>query len=155
MQNGFSWIDEGRVAGMRRPGSLQPLAEDLRALRSIGVGAVVSLTEIELDASVLRQEGLTCLRVPVPDFHPPTLSDIRNTIAFIESNLENGRPAVIHCTAGLGRTGTMLACWLVQQGMAPDHAIDKVRSVRPGSIETWEQEQRVYDFARFLSGVEG
>ena len=151
--NGFGWIDEGRVAGMRRPGSLRPLEEDLQALRDTGIGAIVSLTEIALDPDVVRSTGLTYLTVPVPDFHPPALQDIRYIITFIESNLTNGRPTVIHCTAGLGRTGTILACWLVRQGSAPDTAIAKIRSLRPGSIETRKQEQRVFDFADHLPKV--
>jgi len=139
---------------MRRPGSIRSLEEDVRDLRAIGIGAIVSLTEIALDDAALKAEGMTSLRVPVPDFHPPSLSDVRKVISFITSSLELERPVVVHCTAGLGRTGTILACWLVNQGEAPDTAIQRVRAMRPGSIETWEQEQRIFDYAAYLSGAE-
>jgi len=153
MLSGFSWIEEGKVAGMRRPGSLHPLDQDLRDLKEAGVGAVVSLTDIALESEILKTEDLAYLRIPVPDFQPPTISDVRQAVAFIDSCLAEDRPVVIHCTAGLGRTGTMLACWLVSQGTSPGSAIFKVRSSRPGSIETPEQEQRVFEFADFLAGL--
>ena len=54
----------------------------------------------------------------------------------------------IHCTAGFGRTGTILACWFVQEGYPSQAAIAKVRDLRPGSIETDEQEDAVLEFAR-------
>lgn len=148
---GFSWIEEGNVAGMRRPGSLHPLAEDLAKLRMVGVGAIVSLTEIALNEHHTDQADMTVLRVPIPDFHAPTLSDINQVVRFIHQSLEDNRSVVVHCTAGLGRTGTVLACWLVSQGTSPGNAIFAIRSRRPGSIETTEQEQTVFDYANSIS----
>jgi ADP-ribosyl-[dinitrogen reductase] hydrolase len=49
----------------------------------------------------------------------------------------------MHCYAGLGRTGTIAARLLVEHGMRPDVAIAQVRKIRPGSIETLEQEDYV------------
>ena len=139
---------------MRRPGSLYPLAQDLADLKEAGIRAIVSLTEIALDELLLVQSGMTYLRVPIPDFHPPTLSDIKQVVSFTKSSLATGRAVVIHCTAGLGRTGTMLACWLVSQGMSSGNAIFRVRSLRPGSIETSEQEQIIFDYADTLTGAD-
>jgi len=151
--NGFSWVDEGRIAGMRQPGSLYPLARDLADLKSAGIETIVSLTEISLDQSLLVQSGMTYLQVPILDFHPPNLSDINQVISFTRSSIAARRAVVIHCTAGLGRTGTMLACWLVSEGVTPGNAIFKVRSLRPGSIETSEQEQIIFDYADTLTGA--
>ena len=58
----------------------------------------------------------------------------------------------MHCYWGLGRTGTMLACYLVKLcGMDAQSAITQVRYTRPYSIETYEQEEAVFDYAEYLS----
>ncbi len=153
MPNGFSWVGAGKVGGMRRPGSHQALDADLKELKGMGVAAIVSLTEISLDREALDAAEIIHIHIPIPDFQPPTLSDIRETISFIQSCLSQEKPVAVHCLAGLGRTGTILACWLVSDGLDPESAIYRVRSFRPGSVETLEQERSVYAFADYLAEV--
>jgi len=62
--------------------------------------------------------------------------------------LEKKMGVAVHCTAGLGRTGVVLACHLVTRGMSADNAIARIRRLRPGSIETDEQAIAVDEFAR-------
>jgi protein-tyrosine phosphatase len=54
----------------------------------------------------------------------------------------------VHCFAGVGRTGTVLAAWMVAQGMEPDAAIEELRALRPGSVETRGQADAVRRFAQ-------
>ena len=136
---------------MRRPGSHRALDADLKELKAMGVAAIVSLTEVSLDRETLDAAEITHIHIPIRDFQPPTLSDIRETISFIQSCLSQEKPVAVHCLAGLGRTGTILACWLVTDGLDPESAIDRVRSFRPGSVETLEQERSVYAFADHLA----
>ena len=78
---------------------------------------------------------------------PPSLREIEEFLAFSTVCIENGKPVLVHCGAGLGRTGTMLACYLVERGHEPATAIYKVRAERPGSIETNEQEMAIFKYA--------
>ena len=61
----------------------------------------------------------------------------------------------VHCAAGLGRTGTVLAAWFVTQGLSAQNAIARVRRLRPGSVETEEQERAVEEFAKAFGGKSG
>ena len=57
--------------------------------------------------------------------------------------LRSGRDVLVHCRGGLGRAGTIAARLLIELGMEPATAIRQVRAVRPGAIETLEQEKYV------------
>jgi atypical dual specificity phosphatase len=62
--------------------------------------------------------------------------------------LAEGKRVLVHCNAGIGRTGTLLACFLVHQGAKPDEAVRRVRSERPISLETQEQVDVVHQYYR-------
>ncbi len=145
MPRNFSWIEEGVLAGMARPfGS----PNEFQELREQGVRAIVSLTESPLNRAVIEEFGFEYKHLPVADFTPPTLEQIRQFVAFVQRMRRAGKPVAAHCGAGQGRTGAMLACYLVSRGMSADDAIAEVRRKRPGSVETQEQEDRVREYER-------
>ncbi len=147
---GFAWLIQDKLAGMAYPGTdPQTFAE----LRTAGIGAVVSLTMTPLPARLVEEQGFIYLHLPVPNFTPPLPSQIERFIEFCRRSEQQGRAVVVHCLAGCGRTGTMLACYLVWQGMEPGGAISLVRERRPCSIETPEQEQAVFQFAARLNAA--
>jgi len=140
----FSWLIKDKLAGMAHPGEEPDAFQELKAA---GVRAVVGLTMRPLPERMLRELGMTYLHLPIPNFAPPQPSQIDRFIEFCRRSNEEGRPVVVHCLGGCGRTGTMLACYLVWEGMAPQEAIRTVRAGRPCSIETPEQERAVFEFA--------
>jgi atypical dual specificity phosphatase len=142
----FGWILPGRLAGMARPrpGSAPELAE-------AGVAAVLALTE-DPPLAELAGAGLAVHHEPVADFGAPTPDALARCVAFVRERLASGRAVVVHCHAGYGRTGTVLAACLVDTGLAPSEAIATVRRLRPGSIETPEQEDAIRRYAGRVGG---
>ena len=144
---GFSWVEKDLLCAMARPGRERPLEQDLAYLQESGITILVSLTEEPIPAAALKKFGITGVHLPVEDFTPPTLAQIEIFLAEVENARLKGRALGLHCTAGKGRSGTMLATYLVSQGLTGPDALAKIRRLRPGSVETEAQEARVVEFA--------
>ena len=140
----FSWVDKPTVAGMARPGTL----DELVWLREQGIQLLISLTEDPLRRDWINEAGLFSMHVPVVDLFAPSQKQIDLCLSAVNKARTNQFGVGIHCGAGLGRTGTILACYLVTQGLNGRDAIARTRQLRPGSIETPEQEEAIEEFAR-------
>jgi atypical dual specificity phosphatase len=140
----FSWIERPFLAAMARPEG----PEELQWLRQEGIQILISLTEEPPRPGWLEDAGLLLFHVPMVDMEAPSLEQLEKCISAIERARQQEMGAVVHCGAGLGRTGVVLACHFVVKGHTPATAIAQVRRLRPGSIETEDQADIVQSFAR-------
>lgn len=144
----FSWVIPGKIAGSHKPRDLGEIDDWINQ----GIKAVVVLEEKHkriVDVDVLSKY-FDVLDVPIKDFAIPTINEIEIVTKWIDERIKENKPVVIHCGTGLGRTGVIIASYLVSVGWRPEDAISYVRRKRPGSIETEDQERIVYDYYKIL-----
>jgi atypical dual specificity phosphatase len=150
--HGYYWLFPDSLAGGRRPGGPgrdnSTLDADLRWLAQLNLRAILTLTEDPLPPEALERAGLTALHLPVRDLTAPTAEQLVRALDFIDQSQASGSAVYVHCLMGQGRTGTVLAAYLVRAGFSPDAAIQRIRDLQPGSIEMPEQERAVTVFAR-------
>lgn len=142
----FSFVDEPSIyAGCSCPGMNSKLEEDLEFLKSNGISAIISLNESGIDEQVVKRFGIRHLQLHVADYKPPSLKDLE----VLENFLRDGEKTVVHCNAGMGRTGTVLACIMVlKYDLSAEDAIKLLRGKRKGSIQTFKQEDGVREFEK-------
>jgi atypical dual specificity phosphatase len=142
MSLNFSWVIDKKLAGSRGPRS----KSDLTALKRQGIGALVRLVEpyeTWVTANDVNGLGLEDYNEPVPDFHAPTQAQIDKIIAYIDAHIERGIPVGVSCNAGIGRSGVVLACYLVHKGLTAKEALELVRRKRGRGPEVPEQIETV------------
>lgn len=158
----FYWLFQGSLAGSARPGGdfgrhgsatggmtlAQSLDSDLRWLRGQGISAILSLTETPLPAQALLQYDLQALHLPIDDQTAPLPSDFLAALDFIDQQHIQRRAVLVHCRIGEGRTGSILAAYLIRQGLEPQRALAQLRAIRPGAVSASTQQEALARFAR-------
>jgi atypical dual specificity phosphatase len=138
------WIEEGRLLACAYPRR----KAGLEALSRQGVQVIVNLHERAHGPARLQQYDMEEVHLPVRDFTAPTPEQLAHGVAEMERAIRAGKTVAVHCGGGLGRTGTLLACYLVSQGLSTVDAITRVRQLRPGSIETRDQMNAVLAYGQ-------
>ena len=139
----FSWIIEKKLAGSAIPTS----KEEVDWLKEEGVKSIVTIREEPLEEEWL--EDVNYLHIHSNDMGVPEFDDLINSVDFLHQRITNDEPVMVHCLAGLGRTGTILACYLIKyEQMSADDAIQKVRNERHGSIQSFSQEEIIFRFEK-------
>ena len=152
------WAVPGRLAGMSLPfvdplryespsANLYAFRDDLPALWCAGIRAVVCLLNMPSAARAYTDAGFAFQLAPIPDGDAPSDEQFARIRSFIAEQLQLDHPVVVHCEAGVGRTGTVLAGHLITSGISFRQAVAQIRHARPGAIETMRQ-------ILFLQGLE-
>jgi atypical dual specificity phosphatase len=142
--SGFTWIEKPLLAALARPSG----SEDLTWLREHGIELLLTLTEDRLRRDWIEDAGLLVYHEPLEDMEAPTQDQLDRAVSAIVRANERKMGVAVHCGAGLGRTGVVLAAYFVARGLSAGNAISRIRRLRPGSIETDEQAAAVELFAR-------
>ena len=139
----------------------------LRCLLDAGATFFLDLTEerekgLPLYTPTLRTEAqamgrtVEYRRMPIPDFETPTAAQMRDILDTLDAALVDGHMVYVHCYAGLGRTGTVVGCYLVRQRRSGQQALDELARLRRGtalddafSPVTEEQRRLVYHWAAY------
>jgi atypical dual specificity phosphatase len=136
----FRWIEKGKIAGSAKPVE----KTDIDWLCRQGIRAVVSLERLSSKLFLaFKHKGVEYLVLPVEDGGVPTPQQAKEFLKFTEEQInKKHKPVLVHCAAGLGRTGLMLALYLVNKGIDAKQAIDRI-----GTLENAAQREFVLQFA--------
>ena len=131
----FSWLIEEKLAGSGMPTS----SDEFDWVLNQGVKSIVTMTENALPDNWVKD--IDYLHVPTTDLSAPDMDKIDLAVDFIHEQIKNNQAVMVHCAAGMGRAGTILACYFVKyKKFSTDEAIKKIRDERPGSIQSEIQE---------------
>ena len=100
-----------------------------KTLLNKGIATDISLEEVRMDTPF----GVKCyLWLPVKDHHAPTMYQFSMGVACIDRVVKNKEKVYVHCKNGHGRAPTLVAAYLITQGMSVKKAINFLKSKRAG-----------------------
>lgn len=152
---GFLWLKRGELAGTPLPGVFHETDYDMQALQRVGVTVLVSLTKKPVDAGMLDKYEMQSIASYIPDMGAPSFEQATNLCEQMDRAIKKGETIAVHCRAGLGRTGTLLAAYLIWEGETALTALERARSVEPRWVQSEEQAQFLESFAIALAKASG
>jgi atypical dual specificity phosphatase len=153
----FSWVIDGKLAGSGLPMTYS----QFYWLIKHGIKTIITVREVPLPSHWFTESidntgpnNIDYLHLRVEDFGAPSIEEIASTVDYIQHQIDKTKPVMVHCAAGKGRTGTILAAYVLKkENLTADQAIKKIRDLRPGSIQSNIQEMTIVMYENHLKTV--
>jgi atypical dual specificity phosphatase len=147
----FSWVIDGSLAGSGLPVT----KNEFKWLVEKGIKSIVTVREVPLPSEWFDGGDIAYMHLRVEDYGAPSIEEMDKAVDFIDKQNTNNRPVLVHCAAGKGRTGALLAAYLMKkQNLSAKHAIEKIRLMRPGSVQSVAQETALSMYEKYLKAKE-
>lgn len=145
------WVVEGRLLAGEYPGARSKEAAEAKLVRMLGAGidTFVDLTEagehglepyagsLRLVADALGKQA-TYRRMPIRDLGTTSAEEMVRILDAIDAELGTDHNVYTHCWGGVGRTGTVVGCYLVRHGMTGEEALAAIELLRRGTPDGWK-----------------
>jgi len=115
------WAIPNQLAGVRKP-----TAEELAELRTMGIGAIVSVFHESSNLDLYRKVGIPFTWLPIEIDSAPTQLQLQEFQSFVEFQNHLGHAVAVHCSTGKHRTGTLLAAYLIGAGWSYQDAMQTI-----------------------------
>jgi hypothetical protein len=133
------WVEPGRLLAGEHPGHWDESVARKRivGLLDAGIRVFIDLStradgvypyEHQL-AKICRDRGIDSEYLPRPlpaETVPDYADDVTDVLRAVKSSLDAGQRVYMHCSHGVGRTGMVIGCWLVERGFDPEDALDEL-----------------------------
>jgi atypical dual specificity phosphatase len=161
----FNWVIEGKLAGSGLPTS----SKEIRWLaKQQGIRSIVTIKEKPLpsewfsttdssssSSSTNNNLKIDYFHISIQDYGAPSVEELDYVVNYITRQIDKGKAVMVHCSGGRGRTGTILAAYLIknQKGdMSAEQAIKKLSTIRRGeSIQSKDQERIVFSYEQYIN----
>jgi protein-tyrosine phosphatase len=131
------WVKRGALAAGEYPGSREE-AEALARLDALSGEGITSFVDLTEDDELVAYRPLLAPRVryrrmAVRDLDVPSEAEMRSMLDLVDAELARGETVYVHCWGGVGRTGTLVGCWLARHGETGERALGRLRELRAAS----------------------
>ncbi|PWU80677.1 MAG: protein tyrosine phosphatase [Candidatus Nitrosopolaris wilkensis] len=154
----YSWVIKDKLAGSGIP---MTYSQFLWVLAH-GIKTIITVREVPLPEHWLTNNinhyinnngsDLEYLHLKVEDYGAPSLEQLDITVDYIKKQIDSEKPVMVHCAAGKGRTGTILAAYLLkeEENLGAEKAIMRIRMLRPGSVQSETQKRCIESYEQYI-----
>jgi atypical dual specificity phosphatase len=143
----FSWVAEGKLAGSGLPVT----QDEFKWVVDKGIKSIVTVREVPLPSEWFDGADIDYLHLMVEDYGAPALEVLDEAVNYIDREIGSGKAVLVHCAAGKGRTGAVLAAYMIKkENLSAEQAIERIRLMRPGSVQSITQETALSMYEKYL-----
>ena len=144
----FSWVTEGKLAGSGLPVT----QDEFKWVLDKGIKSIVTVREVPLPSRWIDGTNIDYLHLVVEDYGVPNMEVLDEAVNYIDNKIQSAKPVLVHCAAGKGRTGALLAAYMIKkENLTAEQAIEKIRLMRPGSVQSVTQETALSMYEKYVT----